>query len=161
MYTKEDYSTTAGFIFKKKSYFTSFKDWRQNGKQSEETASAKAHASCLSNFCQGNKNNCILIAATSHSTVSKKKKFLVMSKKHEEVLICTKNCFFSPALSVCPLHPWVLGYRHSAMHKAIYNQNERFLSFLLRVPEVSILLKSCKHIMFTHRHESITKGANV
>jgi hypothetical protein len=63
-----------GFIFKKP-YLTSFKGWRQNGRQSEGTASAKAHASCLSNLCQGNKNDCILIAATSHSTVLKKKKF--------------------------------------------------------------------------------------
>jgi len=60
-------------LFLKNPYLTSFKGWRQNGRQSEGTDSAKAHASCLSNLCQGNKNNCILIAATSHSTIFLKK----------------------------------------------------------------------------------------
>jgi len=48
-----------------------------------------------------------------------------MSKKHEAVLIYSKKFFLSRALSVCLLRFWMLGYRHSIKHKAIYGQHER------------------------------------
>lgn len=71
IYIKKEYTATAWFFFFK-SYLTSFKDWRQNGRQSEGRARAEAQTLCLSNLCQGSKNDCILIAAASHSTVSQK-----------------------------------------------------------------------------------------